>query len=204
MSISYPLSLPSVKAPASIIIYAETVSSISISPITLKQQIHVYDGQQWKAEVKLPQMKGSDARAWQAFLSALKGVEGTFLMGDSSNTSPEGVATGTPQVRTAQNAGSDVLYTKGWTASTTGILKAGDMIQVGQRLHQVLQDVDSSASGWATLDIFPRLRDNVADSDTIITENAKGKFRLASRSQKISVANSDKIQTLSFKAVEAQ
>lgn len=204
MSISYPLSLPNVKAPASIVIYADTVSAVSISPFTLKQQIHVYDGQQWKAEVQLPKMALSDAQAWQAFLTALKGVEGTFLMGDTSKSAPLGDAGGSPQIRTNQVAGIETLLTKGWTVSTTNILKAGDLIQIGNRLHKVLLDTDSDASGYATLEIFPRLREDVSDSDTIITNNPKGLFRLSSNSQRVSVADSAKIQLLSFKAIEAQ
>jgi len=203
MSISYPLSLPNVKAPAAIVVYADTVTSVSVSPFTLKQQIHVFDGQQWKAEISLPRMKQEDAQVWQAFLTALRGVEGTFLMGDSSKTSPLGVASGSPQIRTNQSAGIETILTKGWTPSITNILKAGDMIQIASRLHQVLLNTNSDGSGYATLEIFPRLREAVSNSDTIITNNPKGLFRLSGSSQRVSVADNAKLQLLSYKAIEA-
>jgi len=91
-----------------------------------------------------------------------------------------GVATGTPLVNggsqnvtydTAKNTFSQSLVTNGWTNSTTGILKAGDIITIAGvfavnpvskvstgRLQDftVLADVDSGAStGPATLTISP-------------------------------------------------
>lgn len=203
MAVTYPLNLPTNVRPATITIYADTVNSVSVSPYTLKQQIHSFDGDQWKAEITLPQMKREKAQEWVAFLTKLKGAEGTFLLGDSVGITPLGVATGTPQINGNQSKGINTLNTKGWTASVTGILKAGDFIQVGNRLYMNLQDVNSDGAGDAVLDIFPRLREAVVNSDTIITERAKGLFRLVDSSQRVMTVNRDKIYTFAIKAVEA-
>lgn len=91
-----------------------------------------------------------------------------------------GVATGTPLVNganqnvtydTVKDTGTQSLITDGWTASTTGILKAGDVFTIAGvfavnpvtkatlpflRQFSVVADVDSGAStGPATLTITP-------------------------------------------------
>lgn len=80
-------------------------------------------------------------------------------------------------------ARSRVLYTTGWTPNTTGILKAGDWLQLGSgasaRLHKNLTDASSDGSGNAVLDIWPALREDVADGAAITVRSAKGVFRLA-------------------------
>ena len=74
------------------------------------------------------------------------------------------------------------MDTKGWTASQTGILKAGDYIQLGSagtsRMYKVLNDANSDGSGDATLDIWPDLRSSPADSASIIVASAVTQFRL--------------------------
>ncbi len=67
-------------------------------------------------------------------------------MGDPVNTSPRGAATGTPLVKGASQTGN-TLTTDGWTTGVTGILKAGDWIQLGtgstSTLHKLQQAADS-------------------------------------------------------------
>lgn len=203
MSISYPLSLPTNKSSASIVLYADNVNSVSISPFTLKQQIHEFEGEGWMIDVTLPQMNWEDAAPWVAFLTKLRGVQGTFLAGDTTHREPLGNAAGIIQVNGAQGTGGDTLNLKGFGSSVVGVLKEGDKIQVGNRLYMVLNDANSTASGLATIDIFPKLRSAVADSDGVITSSPKGLFRLKNNRQRLMASNRDRIFTLSFQAVEA-
>lgn len=186
MPISYPLSLPTNKGLAKIRLTANNVVGVSQSPFTAKQQVYKYTGQFWEAEINLPPMKRADAEYWISFLLKLNGQYGTFLLGDPNGTTARGVATGTPLVNGGSQTGNE-LITDGWTNSVTGILKAGDYIQLGAgataQLYKVLDDVNSNGSGQATLTLWPDLRSAPSDNATITVSNTKGLFRLSSNQQ---------------------
>jgi hypothetical protein len=130
-------------------------------------------------------MTREEAEDWLSFLLKLNGKEGTFLAGDFDAETPRGVATGTPLVDGASQTGNS-LATKGWTVSTTGIMKAGDYIQLGtgstSRMYKVLEDVNSDVTGDATLTLWPSLRSSPADNDAITTQSCKTQFRLSANS----------------------
>jgi hypothetical protein len=128
-------------------------------------------------------MTRASAEEWIAFMLSLNGMQGTFLLGDPLGTTARGIKTGTPLVNGASQTGSS-LITDGWTASQTGILKAGDYIQLGSgsssKLYKILADKNSDGSGNATFDIFPAINTAVADNAAITIASPKGLFRLAS------------------------
>lgn len=121
-------------------------------------------------------------KAKTAFEEAKIGRYGGFNNYESVHapTHTVGVATGTPLVNGAsqnvtyaasKNTGTQTLVTNGWTNSTTGILKAGDVITIGGvfavnpiskqstgrlQTFTVMADADSGAStGPSTLTISP-------------------------------------------------
>lgn len=205
MAISYPLALPTTTGIAKIRLSANSVVGISMSPFTAKQQVYKYTGQYWEAEISLPPMKRSEAEYWISFLLKLNGSYGTFLLGDPNGATARGVATGTPLVNGANQTGNE-LVTDGWTTSTTGILKAGDYIQLGTgasaKLHKVLDDVDSDSSGNATITIWPDLRSAPSDNAAIVVSGAKGVFRLSTNQSDWDV-NEASIYGMTFPAKEA-
>ena len=205
MAVTYPLALPTTTGIAKIRISANNVVGISRSPFTAKQQVYKYTGQFWEAEISLPPMKRSDAEYWISFLLKLNGSYGTFLLGDPNGATARGVATGTPLVNGASQTGNE-LVTDGWTTSTTGILKAGDYIQIGSgaaaKLHKVLDDVDSDGSGNATITIWPDLRSAPSDDAAIVVSGAKGVFRLSTNQSDWDV-NEASIYGMTFPAREA-
>lgn len=95
------------------------------------------------------------------------------------------------------------LHTKGWIASQTNLLLPGDLIQIGYRLHKVLAEVNSDASGNAVLSIWPSVREQPVDSQTIITTNTQGLWRL-SDNKRVWTERPTKLVGLSFKIVEAR
>lgn len=182
MAISYPVTFPADIGVRNITIRAKSVVGVATSPFTGVQQVYKHQGQWWEAEVTLPPMMRDEAEQIAAFLLKMNGQYGTFLLGDKSSTAPRGVGTGTPLVRGGSQTGNS-LITDGWTESTTGILKAGDWIQLGSgsttRLHKVLDDADSDESGIATLTIWPDLRSSPSDNAAITVQNTKGQWRLS-------------------------
>ncbi len=205
MPITYPLALPTTSGIMKVRLIANDVVGAVQSPFTAKQQIYRYTGQFWEADITLPPMKRADAEYWISFLLKLNGPYGTFLLGDPNGATPRGVATGTPRVNGAGQSGGE-LVTDGWTPDTTGILKAGDYIQIGvdlqADLYKVLDDVNSDASGNATLTLWPDLRTGYANDTIIYTTNTKGLFRLTS-SQAGWDINEAAIYGLTFGAREA-
>ncbi len=176
MSISYPLTLPQGYHFSAAQITEQNVGSRNTSPFSQQEQIYMHDGDRWYFAVSFPSMTAYDARDYLAFFSSLRGPLGTFYLRDPNFDDPRGVASGTPIVAGASQTGYTV-NTSGWTHGITGILKAGDMIQVDTGYHRVLKDVNSDGSGNATLDIWPQLR-APANSAAIVVTNAKGIFRL--------------------------
>ena len=180
MAITYPLSLPTVKNIANIVLTARNSIAVSTSPFTLTQQVMQHQGSRWEANVTLPPMKRSSAEEWIAFLISLNGQYGTFLLGDPSGATARGSAStnaGTPLVNGGSQTGT-TLNIDGAPNSATGYLKAGDYIQLGSgsgtQLYKVLADANSNGSGQVSLDIWPALRSSPADNATVVVASAKG------------------------------
>lgn len=178
MAISYPLTFPTSPKPRNARIIARTVVGISESMFSLVTQKQVHSGQRWEMDLELPPMTESEAGAWLGFLLSLNGVRGTVLVPDPDRTAPQGVGTGTPLVNGASQTGNSII-TDGWTASQTGILKAGDLMQIGNYMYMVLSDVNSDAGGNATFDIWPSLRSSPANNAAITVNDCKTLMRLA-------------------------
>lgn len=82
-------------------------------------------------------------------------------------------------------------------------LLVGDYIQIGNRMHTLLKEVDSDTSGAATLQLYPSLREQPADGTPIITHSVKGLFRLSGNRRTWS-ADETRLVGLSFKIIEAK
>ena len=205
MAISYPRVLPTNIGFAQITLRAVNQTSTTMSPFTYKQQIYNHTGQRWEAECQIPPLKRDDAEEWIAWLLSMKGQGGTFLLGDPLGATARGTLGGTPVVNGAAQIGAS-LNIDGCTVSVTNWLKAGDYIQLGSAstatLHKILQNVNTNASGQATLDIWPSMRTAPADGSTIVTSNAVGRFRLNSGQQDWTINNISSYG-ITFAAVEA-
>ncbi len=200
MTISYPHNPPSTPTAKGIKFTPRFAVASTESVFTYHQQVYEYQGQSWQLSVELPPMRRETAEAWIAWGLALNGSVGTFLYGDPTGATPRGTGGGTPKVDGAGQQRSKTLDTKGWTSGAL-VLKAGDYIQIGNRLHKVLADVTAAGDGTATVDVFPRIRDELVDEATITISNTKGLFRLAEpMSWTVGEAV---IYGLSFEAVEA-
>jgi len=193
MAISYPLSTPTTIGIESIEIRAKNTVAISESPFTYKQQIVDFGGQKWEASVSIPPVRRDLAAEWKAFLTALKGPVGTFLLGDPDYATPRGTVS---SCTLTGSAGDESV-----SVTMTGSLLAGDYIQLGSgsssKLHQVL--VDQTGSG--TLEIWPALRADYT-SATVTFNSPKGVFRLSSNVTSWAINNSS-VYGISFDAVEA-
>ena len=98
MSIIFPLDPPTSPGPRKFKLSGNNLVGVTESPFTFEAQIQQWGGERWELEVGLPPMLHDEAEQWVAFLLALRGQVGTFLMGDPMNQSPSGTASGNPLV----------------------------------------------------------------------------------------------------------
>lgn len=193
MAIIYPLSLPATNSISDIRLSAMNAIAYSRSPFTFTGQAHAYAGEMWSADITLKAMRETDAEKWSAWLTALRGQLGTFLLGNPFRNSPRGTTT----AATITGSAGD----RSVTVAKTGTLLAGDYFQLGtttsSRLYKVLED----SNGSGTLEIWPALRATVSGVSADLTAPV-GSFRLSSNEASWSV-NNLAIYGITFGAVEA-
>ncbi len=153
----------------------------------------------------LPALTQADADVWIAFLAECRGMLNGFLLGDPARSSPKGTGRGAPVVdgsNAANNqAGATTLYTAGWLPNGIGELLPGDYLQLGYRLHRVLERVNADANGKAPIAVWPSLREVPANGQQVILKNPVGIFRLA-QNQRVWSADYTRLTHLSFQVKE--
>ena len=195
MAISYPLSLPTNIGIANIELRTMNAVAVSMSPFTYKQQTHSYDGQMWEADITLPPMNRDDAQAWVAFLMALKGRAGTFLLSDPSSKTLQSPSAPSSATVAGLAGSSDLAVTM------SGTITAGDYIQIGTAIDATLHKSLETLTGNGTIEIWPKLRKTRTSSDTVTLTNTAGLFRLSANETSWSVDNAS-FFGISFGATE--
>lgn len=147
-------------------------------PFNGLREIQVFPGAHWEIEISFLPVVRTDAQRFEAWMLSLRGRAGTFRCGDPYRSLPLGSNLGTPTVLLA-SAGEESFTSQGWDVSESGLLLAGDFIEIASRLHMVLANVNSDVSGQATIKVWPPLREDHAAATAIVTENARGVFALA-------------------------
>ncbi|MGY9060459.1 MAG: hypothetical protein ACKVHI_11820, partial [Candidatus Puniceispirillales bacterium] len=179
---SYPLTLPTATGIKTQNWGLKRVVAMTQSPFTLQQQVYQHSGEQWKTTMSLPPMLKDNASIWLAFFMQLRGMRGTFKLGDQDRKTIQGTATGTVLVNGASQTGNQVAL-DGFTASRANVFKAGDYIQINSYLYMVTENVTANGSGEANVKIEPSLRqgiETINDNTTIIYLNTTTIMRLDS------------------------
>ena len=83
-------------------------------------------------------------------------------------------------VNGASQTGSS-LNIDGAEASTNALLKPGDMVEIGNRVHMVTADLDTNASGEGLLQFKPALSTSPSDNDPVLLYRPSIKAVLSSR-----------------------
>lgn len=179
MAINYPLNLPDSNF-AKMSMRLRRANAMTESTFTLQQQVYQYTGAVWEAEVTLPPMPYAQAKRWEAFILALRGMRGTFLMGNPLHTSASGTVSGATIDGGASVRDTEINITGGGASAT---ILAGDYFQIGTgddtRLHAVVQDITLDGSGAGIIDIEPPIRANVAGGTSLDFTLPKGVWRLS-------------------------
>jgi hypothetical protein len=182
MAITFPITLPTAQGFTRVTWGTRSAVAMFASPFTGQQQIFQHPMQMLTVSIEMPPMKRDTASVFLGALLSLQGTRGTFLFGDPAYPTPRGIGTGTPLIAGGSQTGTTLL-TDGWTAAQTGIMRAGDWVQIGsgstRQLCMVLVDANSDGSGAATLELFPRVRTAFADNTALTVSSPLGVFRLA-------------------------
>jgi hypothetical protein len=179
---SYPLTLPTATGIKTQNWGLKRVVAMTQSPFTLQQQVYQHSGEQWKTTMSLPPMLKDNASIWLAFFMQLRGMRGTFKLGDQDRKTIQGTATGTVLVNGASQTGNQVAL-DGFTASRANVFKAGDYIQINSYLYMVTENVTANGSGEANVKIEPALRTGIEpinNNTTVIYLNTTTIMRLDS------------------------
>jgi hypothetical protein len=173
----------------------------NVSPFTGQSQVFAWPGADMlTGTITWPPMLRADAQKVVAFLMECRGkLNGFLLCADPQGSAPSGQG-GSGVIAGSQNAMATSITTRQWEPNTN-VLMAGDYIQIGVvptdgspftnpvRLHCVLSDVTTDASGDATIPVWPSLREPLDDGVAVVTGNPVGLFRLADNQRTISVAD---------------
>lgn len=173
---------PPVSGAVSVEFNATDVVAVVSSPYTSQTQAQAWIGaDMWSGTVTLPPLSQAQADVWISALMECRGMLNAIQIGDPMKTTPRGNPLGAPTCPTTpvDTLGSPSLHTTGWIAGKVGLLLPGDYLQVGYRLHRVLDIVNSDSSGNAVISVWPSLREVPAASAPIILNNPMGLFRLA-------------------------
>ena len=183
MAITYPLTPPTTPGFVSSNFGIKRSIAISESPFTGQQKSYEYDRALWYATLSLPPMKRTQAAAWCAFLVALKGRRGTFLLGDPDAKEARGNIPGDRTLSSAASAGDNEI-SFAYTASDGYVaFEAGDYFQIGttssSRLYMVVEQATVSSNS-VTATFEPALRADASSGTSIIVSEPKSVFRLDS------------------------
>lgn len=182
MAITFPLAFPTGLLPAKVNWAQQSNVGVGQSLWTYQQQTQANVGQMWQGTVTMASMTPAQAANFRGWLSCLNGREGTFLIGDPALVVPLGSAAVTPGTPVVDGAGQtgQTLNVKTLPLSATGYLLRGSYLQIGNRLYNLREDVNTDGAGKAALSIWPRLRESPANGAAITLNNCVGTFRLAS------------------------
>lgn len=158
----------------------------------------------WDAAVSMPPLTNDQAAEWEGFLAELRGQLNVFQIGDPRRQKPRGNAQGSaPKAAATNTAMATQLATTGWKANTFRVLLRGDLFQVGYRLYRVCEQVDADASGNATIQIWPSLREVPAANTPLVISSPVGLWRLADNRRETQFSPM-RLTTMSFKLLEVR
>lgn len=178
MAISYPLTMPLSPAPMDAELYIERNQAKIYS---FSKLIHVQrnPGDRWAGKITMPVMTADQAAEWLGFFDALDGYVGTFRMTHPDYKSIQGNAGHEVGSINGGSQKGTSIATAGWPVNTSGLFRRGDMIEVAGKLKRITADVNSDATGEATLDLAPAFYEAPVNGVVIRTVNPAGIFRLS-------------------------
>lgn len=152
-------------------------TKVVYNPYNRVETIIADAGDKWLVQLQWAFLTRSQIRDIRVFLLTLKGQSGVCYLKDTAHRN-EGIWTGTPKVNGANQYGN-ILNVDGFPASTKVAL-AGDRFSVSHRMHELIADATTHASGQVQLKFEPEIINSPADNDPLIHATPYSKFFLKS------------------------
>lgn len=157
-------------------------------------------GARWSVQMTFSNRQGISARALQGFLASLRGRSGRFYV-TPADWEQLGNPAGSGVVATATTGSS--IDTSGWDPNITGLFYIGDYFEVNGELKKMDADINSDASGLATLTFSPPLRKQVTAGMVIRVTRPRAVMMLASDDQARWSTSAPVIYSLTINGQEA-
>ena len=137
--------------------------------ISGKKSARTIGGQYWSFTVSMPPMKQAAAQPIFAFLQKQKGAYENFTIQYPFENLGSDKAQTDIAVNGSHTAADSTIAMDGFTASTGGVLKAGDLIKFANhtKIYMVQDDVTSNGSGEATVSISPGIVSSLANDEAV-------------------------------------
>ena len=160
---------PSSPAPKSAKIKSVSPTFVSNAQ-SLRQVVSTRNAHRWAVELDFPPMRRATFAPLWAFITAQRGRSGSFDFVLSAHA-PQGSWLGTVLVDGAAQVGTTINL-KGFTASQTGVAKAGDFVRFAgsYKTYMVTADSNSDADGKASISINTPLCASPADAAAVYTD----------------------------------
>ena len=168
MSGQFPTTPPA--SSANIRSLQKTIVSVTTSG---RKQARQIDGQRFAITLDFPPMTRAEFAPIKAFIMKQRSQLNNFTIITPIVSDAQGVASTTISTNASISAGATTCTVDGMTASTNGILKAGDYFRfTGQeKVYMAVEDLNADGSGEGTLTFEPPLRTAVTDNKVIIYDN---------------------------------
>lgn len=144
--------------------------SVSHSMIRITRGIGTH---RWLFMLRYGPMTRAEFSAIEAFLEAQRGRYRTFLFKPSPvYLTPQGTIAGSTPVVDGASQSGEAVRIRGLAASTT-VLRAGDFLRFANhaKVYKAVQDVKSSSTGFAVVQLAPPLMGSLADGEAITIDS---------------------------------
>lgn len=150
------------------------------SPFTLTSQKTVYMGSIWMGNLEVARRRRASGGAEiEAFVTALRGEEGSFIWSPPQAMEPRGAL---PEGGLSVSSGGQTGRQLVMNAATPWTLKAGDMFSIGTgldaRIYRVVLDVESGVGNAASVRFEPALKASPANGAAVTVRGAVGCWEL--------------------------
>lgn len=149
--------------------FSSTNPSLINQSLSGKRQVRQIGSQYFSFTVAMPPMKYDDSMTVFAFLTKQKGSYETFTIQYPTDNRGAGKSETDILVNGSHSASDGTIAVDGFAASTSGVLKAGDLIKFANhsKVYMVQADCDSDGTGATTVLIEPSLVTTLADNEAV-------------------------------------
>lgn len=172
-----------------------TPETVTLTPITLAQTFdspftghhtsYIHQGQYWKLEMTMHNLKNKEAKLYKDFFAKLNHSENDFYfipLLEKDITVYGGTQSDVTGITTdgSTSSQSGSIAIQGLDTSESDVLTSGTYVEIDSQLFYIKENATSDGSGDTTLSVWPNTRETIADATAVRTAYPRGTFKLVS------------------------